>query len=269
MHHLNCGSMCPISKAAFNGRGSWTERGELVCHCLLIETEAGLVLVDTGIGTDQVRKRKLNPALDFFAPPAYQKAETAFAQVQALGFSPEDVRHIIITHLDLDHAGALADFPQAKVHLHRSEHQHVVKRPGLAEKLRYVPGLWKHSVKWQTYEPQGDKWQGFEAVRGLVGLPEDILLVPLTGHSHGHSGVAVKTDSGWLLHCGDAYYDPRQLQKGLPYCPPGLMALQLLESSNHLSWAYNLLRLGKLKHSEADIRLFCSHDAEEYKALKT
>ncbi len=267
VHHLNCGSLCPISRAAFNGRGGWTEPGELVCHCLLIETNAGLVLVDTGIGTEQVRRRSLNPTLDRLAPPAFKLAETAFSQIQALGFSPQDVRHIVLTHLDLDHAGALRDFPQAKVHLHRQEHRQAVSRPGLAEKFRYDSRLWQHGVKWQTYQAQGDHWQGFAAVRPLVGLPEEILLIPLTGHSHGHSGIAVKTDSGWLLHCGDAYFDARQLRKGLPYCPPGLLAMQLLISSNHLAWTYNLLKLSQLQQRSPEVSLFCSHDPEEYRKL--
>ena len=29
-------------------------------------------------------------------------------------------------------------------------------------------------------------------------------MVPLVGHTPGHTGVAVETAKGWLLHCGDA-----------------------------------------------------------------
>ena len=46
VHHLNCGTMCPMSARLINGTGSYFERGRLVCHCLLIETNDGLVLVD-------------------------------------------------------------------------------------------------------------------------------------------------------------------------------------------------------------------------------
>ena len=44
--HLNCGTMCPPSERATRGRGGWLSRGHMVCHCLLLETDAGLVLVD-------------------------------------------------------------------------------------------------------------------------------------------------------------------------------------------------------------------------------
>lgn len=267
IHHLNCGTMCPVSQAAFSPKGSWLKPGQSVCHCLLLETEAGLVLVDTGLGREQVRRKAISPLLDWLSPPRYDMNETAYEQIRALGLDPADVRHILVTHLDLDHVGALADFPQARVHLHRWEYRSMKQSAGPIEHLRYNQALWRHEVKWQTYEPLGEKWYGFEAVRPLVGLPEDILLIPLTGHSRGHSGIALKTDRGWLLHCGDAYFDPRQLNVPLPQCAPGLLTLQLLESANHLQWGYNLFRLGQLRARHQEIRLFCSHDAAEFARL--
>src|SRR3546814_18547913 len=53
--------------------------------------------------------------------PKLNLAETALAQIQALGFAASDVHNIVLTHLDFDHAGALADFPDATVHLHAPE----------------------------------------------------------------------------------------------------------------------------------------------------
>ena len=53
IHHLNCGCMCPVGGALFDGfsRGI---RGTLICHCLLVESDQGLVLVDTGFGTRDI-----------------------------------------------------------------------------------------------------------------------------------------------------------------------------------------------------------------------
>ena len=44
---------------------------------------------------------------------------------------------------------------------------------------------------------EGETWKGFESIRAIPGLDDDILLVPLTGHTRGHSGVAVNTEDGW------------------------------------------------------------------------
>lgn len=260
IHHLNCGTLCPISQKLFNGQGAWTQAGTLICHCLLLETEAGLVLVDTGLGREDVRLGFLNPLLDTFAPPRYVLEETAYAQIQALGFDPRDVRHIILTHLDLDHAGGLSDFPQAQVHVHIQEYRGAVSQPSLPEIWRYLPRQWRHGVQWVTYAPQGEPWMGFEAVRALKGLPEDILLIPLPGHTRGHSGVAIQTAQGWLLHAGDAYFDRRQLDFPGLACPPALMLLQILEPWNSFEWSRSLLRLQSLARRHPEIQILCSHD---------
>ncbi|MGC2038290.1 MAG: MBL fold metallo-hydrolase, partial [Paraburkholderia caledonica] len=55
VHHLNCISTCPLGRRLMDGRTrSLAERGLLTCHCLLVETTAGLVLVDTGFGLRDV-----------------------------------------------------------------------------------------------------------------------------------------------------------------------------------------------------------------------
>ena len=43
IHHLNCGTMCPHGAPLINGYGKLTDNGHMVCHCLLIESNDGLV----------------------------------------------------------------------------------------------------------------------------------------------------------------------------------------------------------------------------------
>ena len=54
IHHLNCGTMCPRGGAWFGGKGGPWATAPMCCHCLLIESDDGLVLVDSGIGVDDV-----------------------------------------------------------------------------------------------------------------------------------------------------------------------------------------------------------------------
>jgi glyoxylase-like metal-dependent hydrolase (beta-lactamase superfamily II) len=89
----------------------------LVSHVLLLETDAGLVLVDTGFGLEDIAG--LARRLGWFRHvirPVFSAEETPARQAGRLGFTQDDVRHIIITHFDMDHIGALADFPRAAVH---------------------------------------------------------------------------------------------------------------------------------------------------------
>jgi glyoxylase-like metal-dependent hydrolase (beta-lactamase superfamily II) len=252
VHHLNCGTLCP-RRPAWLGAAT-----PLVCHCLLIETAAGLVLVDTGLGRAEIQRRALSPLIDALSPPRYHLAETAHAQIQALGYTPEDVRHIILTHLDRDHAGGLSDFPRARVHLHAHEYSGGVSQPNLLERMRYAARQWQHQPQWVTYTPTGERWFGLEAVRALEGLPEEILLIPLRGHTRGHSGVAVHSAEGWLLHAGDAFFDQRQIVGGR--YPADLLLFQILEPWSLRHWHHSLHNLRTLAEHQPELRLFCSHD---------
>ena len=168
--------------------------------CFLVETNQGPVLVDTGFGThDYVSP---NRSMKFFLTlmrSARNVNETAFHQVQRLGYRPDNVKHIIQTHLHLDHAGGLSDFPHAQVHVLKAEHDHIISH----RSWEYRSEHWAHGPNWILHEPHGAKWYDFEAIR-LEGFEPEIWLIPLTGHTPGHMGVAIKQDQAWVMHGGDA-----------------------------------------------------------------
>ncbi len=64
-------------------------------------------------------------------------------QISNYELKTEDIRHIVLTHLHLDHAGGLADFPQAQVHVHHKELETANKRQGLLG-LGCLPYHWAH-----------------------------------------------------------------------------------------------------------------------------
>src|SRR5690242_4280921 len=178
IHHLNTGTMCPIGKRLVNGTGSPFSRARLVCHCLLIETGDGLALVDTGIGLDDIAEpARLGRRWVRQTAPRLDAAETAAHQIKALGHSPTDVRHLLLTHLDRDHAGGIADFPRAAVHVDRREYEMAVQGQPAAPKGRYVTAQWKHKPQWQFYGEGGEDWFGFKGVRALGDHEGDILMI--------------------------------------------------------------------------------------------
>jgi glyoxylase-like metal-dependent hydrolase (beta-lactamase superfamily II) len=267
IHHLNCGTLCPFGGRLITGEGTLRERGKMICHCLLIETPRdGLVLVDTGFGSRDVAdpKGKLGAPFVAVSGPLARVEETALHQVKQLGFSPEDVRNILVTHLDLDHAGGLGDFPKARVHLHEPEHR-AAMNPTWRERERYKPHQWEHRPAWALYPmASGEPWFGFPCVRSLEGLPPEILLVPLVGHSRGHSAIAVDTGAGWLLHAGDAYFFRGEIHENEPPCPAGLRIFQSLVEMDHAQRIGNQARLRALSRQHGgEVRIFCAHDPVE------
>jgi len=260
VHHVNCGTMCPLGFAFMKVEPA---PHKLVCHVLILETEAGLVLVDTGVGTaDIARPERLGGGFNAVARPALDANETALAHVERLGFKVDDVRHIVPTHLDLDHAGGLADFPKAKVHLFAREHEAAMARATLLEKHRYMPHHWAHSPDWALYETGGERWFGFDCVRQLEGLPPEILIVPTVGHTRGHSAIAVDDGSGFLVHAGDAYFHRNEMDPERPRCPAALSWFQRTAAVDNTARVRNQERLRLLKRDQK-IRMFSAHDPVE------
>jgi glyoxylase-like metal-dependent hydrolase (beta-lactamase superfamily II) len=271
VHHLNCATMCPPSARLVNGAGSLLSPGRLVCHCLLLETEAGLCLVDTGIGLRAIASPReyLGPTLPRIARFRLDPEETALRQVERLGFRPADVRHLVLTHLDLDHAGGLSDFPSATVHVYAPEHAAAMERSTRRDRMRYFPAQWAHGPRWAVYPTRGERWFGFDCVRGLEGLPPEILIVPVVGHTRGHAAIAVDTPQGWLLHAGDAYFFRGQMDPSRPRCPPGLSLFQRLNQTDAKLRLQNLEQLRALARDQtAQVRVFCAHDPVEYERLR-
>ncbi|WP_181707819.1 MBL fold metallo-hydrolase [Chthonobacter rhizosphaerae] len=268
IHHLNCGCMCPIGGALFDGRSSGPTAC-LVCHCLLIETDDGLVLVDTGFGVDDVRRPdRLSGLFRTMNNIKLDRRYTALGEVERLGFSAADVRHIVLTHLDFDHAGGLSDFPHARVHVMADELQSAEHAQGFVGKRRYRPDQWASTTEWRTYRADGETWMGFPAVRDLQGLPADILFIPLAGHTAGHAGVAVRTDGRWLLHAGDAYFFHGEVHGSERTCPPGMRAYQDMMNVDKDARLANQVRLRALANDpSAEVTVFCSHDAGELHIL--
>ena len=272
IHHLDCCTMCPRGQSVINGGGSLFARAKLVSHCLLIETDAhGLVLVDTGIGVDDVRDTRRLGAF-FGSAMAIDSKMTqmpALAQVEALGFHRKDVRHLVLTHLDFDHAGGLPDFPDAMVHVHAKEKEAALAGLTLNQKQRYRKSQFTHGPVWETYEAVGEPWKGVPAVRQLDGLPPEILALPLSGHSQGHAAIAVDTGHGWLVHGGDAYFHRSVTERGDTAAVPwGLRSVERFIAFDYKRVRTSHAVLAELaKHD--DVTVFSSHDPLEYERLRS
>lgn len=254
--------MCPRVPAFLLGQ---REAARMVCHCLLLETARdGLILVDTGLGTEDLEDRERIPkSFRALTRPLMRKEETLLAQLRGRGFRAEDVRHVVLTHLDLDHAGGLSDFPGATVHLHRRELTAAEARPDRRSRLRYRPKQWAHGPKWSTYAESGDTWRGLPAVRTLEGVSAELALLPMHGHSLGHSAVVIGAPKGrWLVHAGDAYFH-RSSVSARPSVPFGLRVFERQMRVDAQAWQTSQEALRKLQAEHPDVSIFCAHDVVE------
>ncbi|MFI8977247.1 MBL fold metallo-hydrolase [Nocardia asteroides] len=240
-------------------------RGAAVCHCLLIETpNDGLILVDTGIGERDLANPRKNMGLDveLLLHPVRDRRFTAPAQVTARGYEISDVRHILVTHLDVDHRGALADFPNATVHSSDIELNSVLKPQTRMDRRRYA-GEWHRSLTWQAHKFTGDFWYGLPVVHETVSTVGRVVMVHLPGHSSGHCGVAIETGGDspkWILHAGDSVQNAAELHAD-QRVPLGIKLFNTIMEADHASRLRTRARLRELA-KDPDIEIICAHDAD-------
>lgn len=245
LHHLNCVEI----------RSPGGPRA--IGHCLLLESSRKLVLIDTGIGLMDTKypNKRIGKELVNQVGYLFDERNTAIRQIQRLGLDPEKVTDCVISHLDNDHIGGLADFPKAKVHVGTEELENFN-----SGNPRYIKTPLSHDPDIKTYNPKNSNWFGFEARRVEIDLESEILLIPLFGHTSGQCGVAIKLDDTWIFYVADAYY----LRAELNDSNHQVSELAEQRADNNDLRIETLNRIRKLVNDNPDIVVFGYHDPEEF-----
>lgn len=241
----------------------------LVCHVLLLETDDGLVLVDSGLGRDTfAHPKRMGPAR-FITRPERKDSRTAIGQIEAMGHSGADVSHIVLTHMDFDHVGGISDFPDATVHTTADEYDWAVGHPDFTSKQRYSQKLWAHGPKMETHGGRGDVWRfGLTGTEVLPG----ITMIPLPGHTKGHAAIAVDAgERGLLIHAGDSAFDASTYTDTLPSGEPlsklgKLRVFEKVMATDRKAIAGNHATLGRLNEEEG-VTVFPAHDKRVFADL--
>ena len=147
-------------------------------NCLLIETPAGRVLVETGIG-ERVDE-KTREMRGYVGPAIVPALETA-------GFAPDTVDVVAMSHLHFDHAGGLlrADesraFPRATIVAQRAEWE-----VALGDNPRLVASYVQPELTLVR------DWGAEGWAEGEREVLPGVSVVPTGGHSTGHQAVVVR-----------------------------------------------------------------------------
>jgi len=154
----------------------------------LIQTDDGTnVLIDTGFSPEMI-------AVSQQAGDTGQQIRAVTpvtAQLAALGIAPGDIRYLIATHLDPDHAGQHDAFPDAEIVVQRTQYD-VAKR---SVDRRYT-------MNQPHWDAPGLRYR---FVDGDTELLPGIELIETSGHVPGHQSVLVRlVETGPVLLAIDA-----------------------------------------------------------------
>ena len=157
-------------------------------NAYLVKTEEGLVLVDAGWPN---------------------KADAIFEAVQQTGNNPADIRHLILTHAHIDHAGSAAEIKRrtgAKVYVHaadldltakgEAEHPGTTVTPGIIPKLIYLIFI----------KPGGTTYESFTVDQtikdgDILSFANNMEVIHTPGHCAGHVALFMRQEG--VLIAGD------------------------------------------------------------------
>jgi 4-pyridoxolactonase len=195
-------------------------------YSVLVEHQDGLFLYDTGFDLEYMQK---------YVPqdqPIQSPDQTLPAQLAKVGYKPEDVTHLLLSHLHIDHCGGSHLFPKAKVVCHEKEYQPANVDPNLAPE--------------------------FQLFSGDLEFAPGVRLFETLGHSAGHYSMLVELAGRKpMLFTGDAAMTPLNLE-------------MMVVGGFHLdpvAATHSLQRLKDLAE-EHDAELFCSHSMPEFETWK-
>lgn len=184
---------------------------------LIHHPSAGPLLVDTGlhpsIATDP--DANLGRLAASFTEPEVTKGEDVPARLRAKGIDPAGLKTVVMTHLHVDHASAVSEFPGAAFIVSKAEWEDATS--GLLPILKYYrPQQFDHAFNFRTVDYEAPSVNSFSTFGRSFDLFGDgsVVLVSTPGHSAGHQSVILKTGVGPFVIAGDAIFLEDQLEPG-------------------------------------------------------
>jgi glyoxylase-like metal-dependent hydrolase (beta-lactamase superfamily II) len=162
----------------------------------LVNTGKQLILVDAGAGT-------------WFGGGALGRLA---GNLRSAGYVPEDVDLVLVTHLHSDHVGGLTAqdgtrvFPNAEVYVAKAESDFWLAPEIAAKAPKDAQPFFQSAQAIATPYIKAGKWHTFSGAEAIV---DGVRLVPLAGHTPGHTGYEFSSRGQKILFWGDVIHAQR------------------------------------------------------------
>lgn len=220
-------------------------------YCLLFETEQGYVLFDTGCDPEGMTK---NWPEHLRKNPYVCEAEQLLdAQLALLGLGCDDISHVVVSHLHLDHAGNLSRFRNAKIHVSRQEFQKSLHLFADSDFSGFhtetdLRSCLQAELNWVLVDQQPE-----------LPLTEQLTILNFgSGHSFGMLGLLARGSEKNLLVASDTVYSSANL------ADPALLPGIVYDEKGYSATVERIRTLEK----QYDAEVLFGHDPEQYAGLK-
>ncbi len=166
----------------------------------LVNTGKQLILVDAGSGT-------------WYGGGALGRLA---GSLRSAGYTPEEVDIVLVTHLHSDHVGGLTTqdgkrvFPNANVYVAKAESDFWLSPEIAAKAPKDAQPFFQSAQAIAAPYIKAGKWHTFSGSETIV---DGMQLVPLHGHTPGHTGYEFSSKGQKILFWGDTIHAQRvQLQ---------------------------------------------------------
>ena len=136
--------------------------------------------------------------------------------LRSAGYTPEEIDIVLITHLHSDHVGGLTTqdgkrvFPNADVYVAKAESDFWLSTEIAAKAPKDVQPFFQSARAIAAPYIKAGKWHTFNGSESIV---DGMQLIPLPGHTPGHTGYEFSSKGQKILFCGDIIHAQRvQLQ---------------------------------------------------------
>ncbi len=181
----------------------WTEF--LPIYVWVIEHPEGLIVVDTGETARTAEPGyfpRWHPLFRFGSRMNVHPEDEIGPQMAKLGFSTDDVRWVVLTHLHTDHAGGLHHFPKSEILVARTEYAATAGMGGQVS--GYLRNRWPSWFAPRLLDFPDNFTGGFRSLP--LTQAGDVRLVSTPGHTVGHLSVIVDEGDQSVFLAGDTSY---------------------------------------------------------------
>lgn len=221
--------------------------GECPTHAILIETEEGKILWDTGVPRDWESRWAPTGFHDFF-PVQEEPSGPGFldSALADLELTPDDIDILVLSHLHFDHAANAKMFDNGKTR--------ILVQADEIEGVKTIDGPFKGAHLVSDFDGLN-----MEAVHGDEEIVPGVSVIFTPGHTWGTMSLRVDLpNDGTKIFTSDAVY------MGASWGPPPIGAGIVWDSVGWLESVEKLRRIAE----ETGAEVIFGHDAEQRKSMK-